>query len=120
LDGSFHDHLLKFLKAVVEVLTTKIGLAVAWAQVYGATVRLVLKGRSGFAQDFLTATLRVEIGHLGGCLRDSRWCKESALRCRAMIDEYDPAVLLTARERTQDYGLRHGTLDEQAGIKCHF
>jgi hypothetical protein len=48
----------------VEALTTKIGLAVAWGQVYGVKQLLVLKASSGFAKGFLFAGLRIEMSLL--------------------------------------------------------
>jgi hypothetical protein len=45
----------------LEALTTKIGLAVAWGEVYGVKRLLVLKASSGFAKGFLFTGLRIEI-----------------------------------------------------------
>jgi hypothetical protein len=49
-------------KAVLEALTTKIGLAVAWGEVYGVKRRLVLKASSRLAEGFLFVGLRLEFG----------------------------------------------------------
>jgi hypothetical protein len=46
---------------LISVLAAKIGLAVAWVQVYGVRQSLVLKASSGFAEGFLIAVLRMKI-----------------------------------------------------------
>ncbi|MEO7208852.1 MAG: hypothetical protein ABI145_19310 [Steroidobacteraceae bacterium] len=48
----------------MEALTTKIGLAVAWAEVYGVKRLLVLKASSGFAKGFLFVGSRIQINQL--------------------------------------------------------
>jgi hypothetical protein len=54
----------------LEALTTKIDLAVAWAEVYGAKGRQVLKASSGFAKGFLNAVFRLKVERLEGRRRD--------------------------------------------------
>jgi hypothetical protein len=51
-------------KTVLDVFTTKIGLAVAWRQVYGVKRFLVLKASSRLAKGFLLAGLRLQIEEL--------------------------------------------------------